>query len=324
MFYSKVFNLSLVSNKRLPVSEQFLGSESPDICLNWVGSDFTQLPKLMEGSCYVSPFLNQDGQSLFTLWKSADGGYFRFQYSDGVEFVINRCADKVWGAWSEPSSLENASAYFFDTIMAFILRLRGVTCLHASAVAIEDQAVIFIGPAGAGKSTTAAAFSCLGYPVLADDAAALMIQDNNFFVPPAYPILRLRPESAEALYVSADLFPRPVPGWNKCFVDLNEQGYSFQEKPLPLAAIYFLQGRQTALTEPVIEALDKQAGLIKLVTNTYIRYVLDNAMRAADFKLLADIADRLPLQQITSPQNLDQLPRLCEAILKDLNQMSRS
>ena len=48
-------------------------------------------------------------------------------------------------------------------VFAFVLRLRGAVTFHASAVRIGD-AVAFLGPQGAGKSTTAAALALRGCP----------------------------------------------------------------------------------------------------------------------------------------------------------------
>ena len=88
----------------------------------------------------------------------AGGRYFRFRYGDGTEFVIDRPGSRVWATWPEPWTVEDAATYLLGPILGFVLRLRGVVCLHASAVAVGDRAVVLLGPSGAGKSTTAAAF----------------------------------------------------------------------------------------------------------------------------------------------------------------------
>jgi dephospho-CoA kinase len=59
--------------------------------------------------------------------------------------------------------------------------LRGVVCLHASAVAIGDEAIALLGPAGSGKSTTAAAFAERGYSVLAEDVVTLDDRGDHFW-----------------------------------------------------------------------------------------------------------------------------------------------
>ena len=87
-----------------------------------------------------------------------------------------------------------------------LLRFRGVTCLHASAVAIGGSVIAFVGAEGAGKSTTAAAFARAGYAAVSDDVVALVERKGDFFVSPSYPHLCLWPESVEMLYGRPMLF----------------------------------------------------------------------------------------------------------------------
>lgn len=54
-----------------------------------------------------------------------------------------------------------------------LLALQGFTVLHAAAVRVGDRAALFLGDSGAGKSTTARAFSAAGCPRLADDKLVL-------------------------------------------------------------------------------------------------------------------------------------------------------
>ena len=71
--------------------------------------------------------------------------------------------------WADALTDADAASYLAGYVLAFVLRLRGSVPLHASAVAIDGRALLFVGDSWAGKSSTAAAFSILGYPVLADD-----------------------------------------------------------------------------------------------------------------------------------------------------------
>jgi len=117
--------------------------------------------------------------------------YFKLHYSDGTEFIIDRKGTEVWCVWPDTLTLEDAVVYLLGPVLGFVLRLRGITCLHASAISVGDRAVVLLGPAGAGKSTTAAAFAKLGYPVLSDDVLALSDQNTTFLAQPAYPHLHL-------------------------------------------------------------------------------------------------------------------------------------
>ena len=102
------------------------------------------------------------------------GDYFGFFYSDGVRFAVERRGHEVWGDWPENYTLEDACTYLLGPVIGFVLRRRGVTCLHASAVAFGEHAIALAGIPGSGKSTTAAAFAQLGYSVIADDVVALV------------------------------------------------------------------------------------------------------------------------------------------------------
>ena len=66
--------------------------------------------------------------------------------------------------------------------MAVLLQQRGLLVLHASSVAINNQAVAFMGHSGWGKSTLATAFHTQGYDVLTDDVLPIKIEENQAIV----------------------------------------------------------------------------------------------------------------------------------------------
>lgn len=53
--------------------------------------------------------------------------------------------------------------------------------LHASAVKIDDRALVFVGPPGAGKST-AMRFLSARYQPLADDSIIIKKEKNDFYL----------------------------------------------------------------------------------------------------------------------------------------------
>ncbi|MBA3757231.1 MAG: hypothetical protein H0X02_13890 [Nitrosomonas sp.] len=213
-------------------------------------------------------------------------------------------------------TLEDTATYLLGPVLGFILRLRGHTCLHASAIAVGDAAIALLGPAGAGKSTTAAAFAKANYPVLSDDVVALSHEGDEFLVQPAYPRLRLWPNSVNTLYGSVDALPRLTPSWDKRYLDLTLDGYQFHQQPLPLRAIYILQER-TKDPAPFVEAVPPGIGLISLVGNTYSTHLLDKTMRANEFRSLDRLLASVPLRQVTPHADPTYLTDLCDTILRD-------
>ena len=246
----------------------------------------------------------------------ADGAFHSVTYADGTRVFVDAAAANVWAEGPEAAGVEDTATYLLGPALGFVLRLRGVTCLHASAVALGGRAVAFVGNAGAGKSSLAAAFAQLGHSVLTDDVAPITDHGRHFEIQPAYPRVRLWPDSVEALFGSPDELPVITPGWDKRFLDLNAPR-RFEPSPLPLGAIYFLGARRRGEL-PEFVGLEGPEGLIALVSDTYTSRWLDRGLRAKEFDLLARVAEHVPLRRVHPVDDASALPDLCDAILRDL------
>src|SRR5205809_674139 len=109
------------------------------------------------------------GRSMVKVFYISRGEFFLVRYDDGTDFLIHRSGSQVWCRWQPERSFEYVTTYLYGPILGFLLRLRGVVCLHASVVGIGDWSVGFVGPKGVGKSTLAAVLGGRGFPVLSDD-----------------------------------------------------------------------------------------------------------------------------------------------------------
>src|SRR5215469_16971576 len=235
---------------------------------------------------YASPEDAAPGQPNLRMGLLPGGHYFGFFYRDEVRFAVERQGREVWGDWPENYTLEDACTYLLGPVFGFVLRLRGLTCLHASAVAVNEQAIALVGSPGAGKSTIAAAFAKCGFSVISDDVVALAEDGRNFLVQPGYPRVNLWSDSVGALFGSDEALPRITPTWDKRYMPLGDNGFGFASKPLPLGAIYILGTREAALAAPVIGDLTGSNALRELITNTYVNYLLDRNMRSREFDVL--------------------------------------
>lgn len=270
---------------------------------------------------YTSPTIGSRAQPMLRVGALNGGEFFGFFYSDGPQFVVGHRGHEVWADWPEYYSLEDACVYLLGPVMGFVLRLRGITCLHASAVAIENYAVALAGLTGAGKSSTAAAFARCGFSVLADDIVALMESEDRFLVQPAYPRVNLWPEAAGALFGYNDVLPRITPTWDKRYVSLGQNGYHFQATPLPLQAIYILSERSSGAV-PVIERLAAGEALMTLVANTYANHLLHGDMRSQEFNALGRVASHIPVRRVLPVNDPAAIPDLCDTIIADALQLT--
>ncbi|HEY0365929.1 MAG TPA: hypothetical protein VGC73_05600 [Pyrinomonadaceae bacterium] len=310
-----IYGLGVVANSTIPgVPPSTIASEDVRISFGSLPAWLHEVSDTQIETSYIADYKTDCGEPALRVFRVLDGKYYRFRYADETEFVIEKTGTEVWAKWSEPLTLEDTTTYLLGPVMGFVMLLRGVVCLHASAVAIGDKAIALLGPAGSGKSTTAAAFAERGYSVLAEDVVTLDDRGDQFLVRPGYPCIRLWPAAVKALYGSEAHLPKLTPNWDKCYLDLND---NFQREPLPLGAIYHLRERRHDATAPFVQALDRSDGLMSLVANTYATKLMDKQMRAREFELLTRVVQNVPLRRVTPHSDPSRLNDLCTRIIAD-------
>jgi hypothetical protein len=244
-------------------------------------------------------------------------GHFRVTYADGAEFAIDATASEIFGVSRGALTLDDLLVYLQGPILGFVLRLRGVTCLHASAAIVDGRALGVIGRGGMGKSTSAAQFARLGLPVLTDDVLALADRATAFEVQPGLPRVLLWAESVSALYGDPEALPRIVETWDKRYLDLNAPGYRFAREATPLGALYVLGERRDAGAAPEIVELRGAEALTQLVANTYANDFLDSDLRARELEVLGRLATHVPVRLVHAPHDRQQVRAVCEAMIAD-------
>ena len=313
-----IYGLGVVANRPIPgVPSSKTASDDIRIDFGLRPAWLHEVSEAQIEPCYIADYTDECGNAVLRVFRLLEGQYYRFCYADGTEFVVDRAGTQIWAEWPESLTLEDATTYLLGPIMGFVMLLRGVVCLHASAVAIVSDAIALLGPAGAGKSTTAAAFAERGFSVLAEDVVTLDDRGDRFMVRPGYPCIRLWPSAVRALYGTESQLPRLTPNWDKCYLDLTGRPEQFQQQPLPLAGIYLLGERRDDCDAPFVEPLDRAEGLMSLVANTYATKLMDKEMRAREFELLTRVLGSIPLRRVTPHVDPARIPELCESILAD-------
>jgi hypothetical protein len=319
-----IYGLRIVANRAIPGLPPLRDSAGrTDICVHL--KDQPAFPDAVADSrahvFYTSSNLDDAGRPALRVASYAGGAYFSFFYSDGPRFAIDRDGRQLWADWPEGYAIEDAATYLVGPVLGFVLRLRGITPLHASSVALDDQAIALVGMPGAGKSTTAAAFAHLGFAVLSDDVVALEDCGDRFLVAPGYPRVNLWPDSVRTLLGSEQALPRITPTWEKHYLPLNEGGRRFQSEKLPLGAVYFLGERDPGLRAPVIKEVAAGEALVNLVANTYVNYLLDRPMRHREFDLLSRLVVGVPVREIRPSADPTGVLAMCQAVAADARQV---
>jgi hypothetical protein len=198
-------------------------------------------------------------------------------------------------------------------LMAYLLRQRGYLPLHASAVAIDGQGVLFLGESGAGKSTTAAAFSVRGHDVLADDLAAVRVEKSGITLETAGCGLRLLEDSRKVIGTSA----KSALQGGKHFCSLAGRA---SEGPYGVKRIYLLDYENCDGPAPVrSSALGRFSAAALLNARSFLRdWRAGDALRQINLDRSAALAAARTVCRLIRPRSLHLLPTLVDFVEKDV------
>ena len=323
MYLYSLFGLRLLSNRAIPGFTS-LPIEPPYDVTVLLG-DFPEwlnrsVPPDRE-ALYVSSDTGENGLPSSRVWPLEGGDYFRILYDDGTDCIVDREGTRIWIWWQEQFGLADVVPYLQGQLLGLAQRLRGVTCLHASAILIGDRAIAVTGVAGSGKSSTATAFLQLGFPVLADDVTSIFETGGRFMVQPAHPRIWLRPEMVETLFGSTEALPLLAPSWDKRYLDLNEAGPGMPREAKPLAAIYVLTERTSEPQRPTVTTAPPRDILLQLLCNTYMNHLLTPQMRSQEFETLSRLQSSVPVRLVHPHEDVSLISQLCGVICADLDKL---
>jgi hypothetical protein len=214
--------------------------------------------------------------------------------------------------------LESFDVYLLTQALSFALVKNGLEPLHATAVAIEGRAVVFLGDCGFGKSTLAAALLQAGHRLLTDDLLVFRPAGNGLLAYPGPPRLKLLPEMARRfLGESTTSFPMN-PYTHKLIIPLEQSQICSQA--LPVSAIYVLTPPEAAAAckEMVIAPVTERDAFVTLLASAFNSRIADSSRLQRQFHAVRLIANALPINKITYPREIDYIPQVLQRITSDV------
>ncbi len=161
-------------------------------------------------------------------------------YLSETDKVLVRDGDRIRVDAPE-ASVEALRPALLSISLTALLHQRGLSTLHACALARGDDCYAFTAPSGGGKSTLAAGLLERGFRLLTDDACAIDFPpDCPPRALPTWPRLRLKTDAATR-YRSTEFFAsrRDAEQDNKVIVTLNA-AHAFCAEPRRLRGVYEL------------------------------------------------------------------------------------
>jgi HPr Serine kinase C-terminal domain len=294
VYIYSAYNLSIHSAMPLPELTPLAGAEADVI----IHTDKLRRP----ASARVSPegSFHFAGKEAHLYWDSVG----TFLVRNGNEIIV----DPLPGADEQLVRLP-----LLGSVLSVLLHQRGELVLHASAVTVDGEAVVFMGAKGQGKSTTAAALYAQGHCLIADDTVAISLDDQGrLIVKPGFPQLKLWPEAAwSSLGDEPDNLPRIASGCDKRFRRVSER---FSERPVPLSCVYALSAGSTL----EIKRATPQEALLRIIANSYAarfgKQLLHGAEAVSHLNQCADLAYRIPIYCLNRPDSLGLLSAVVELV----------
>lgn len=242
-------------------------------------------------------------------WQAAPGRFLfyggrragRFLVENGNRITLERnpnAEDKV------------ICAYLLSTVLAALLRQRGLLVLHANVIITLRGAVAISGESGSGKSTTQAALLGQGCRMLADDLAVLQLGEGGAVVAlPGMPKLNLCEDAAVRLGHNLNTLHRNPLRRIKVVVPIAPADMT--SAPVPLKAVYLLERYHgAALKQEALGSAHKFAALQECLYGP-----LFPEEHTGIFTTVAQLASQVDMIRLRRPAKGWSVNEVMEAIL---------
>jgi hypothetical protein len=203
-------------------------------------------------------------------------------------------------------------------LTAFLLTLRGLAVMHASALRWGNETFLVVGPSGMGKSTVAALCCAAGAQLIGDDVVALAEDRGGVACVGLGHKLRLRPQARQI----ADLFPPPRP-----VRMLTADGRlaitppnAAQERNVVSAVVLPRPSRNS--NEVVTRMLEPVDALLELLANARVGGMVPTDMQRTLFQTVSTLATRVPVIEARLPWGPPFATEVAEELLEQVRALA--
>lgn len=194
------------------------------------------------------------------------------------------------------------SFVLFRGVIPRLLHLRGIPCLHASAVCLGQTLVGFLGDSGCGKSTLAAGLVARGFLFVSDDVLPLRHSPASeiVYAGPGLAEIRLYKRPAELAGVTEHLI---APGRGQTKWQWKPDASVCKETSAPLGQLYLLQPYEPSAHDKsgahLGPPLTPMQAFMSLTANSFWLHPSETKALASDMASFAKISRSLPIYPLS-------------------------
>ena len=225
--------------------------------------------------------------------------------------------------WPDPQTeLQTLRSYILGIGLAAVLQQQGRLVLHASGVAVDQNAVLFVGEKGAGKSTLTAALNARDFPFITDDIAPIRLPGPDssdgirqaHVVDPGFLQQKLWPDAAQHLGRSATTLPRLHSSVEKRLDRVNGRT---ETRALPVQTLYVLVYPDESDPEIRITPIRGIRAFQEIVRHSFLPTTM---LRQIDPKTHFEACEALlqtaSVYRLQRPRDLSKLQQVIERVVR--------
>lgn len=256
----------------------------------------------------LRPFIRHTEDEIYLIWDEVGIG----KVAGGQEII----AYPLPGVYDEILRL-----YIVGSSLSVILHQHGLLPLHASVVAVDNEAVAFLGEWGAGKSTTAAAMVKHGHSLIADDIAAVEMCGRHPVVSSGIPWMKLWPESVRAFDLEPENLPLIDPDIDKRLLHV---AIEHSQARTPLRCLYVLDDGPQLDIQSIPRNIAMQDLLANWYGSRFGRGFLNQNERVRLFQQVTHLLATVPTFRLCRPDELRLLNEMAASITEHAMTLRKS
>jgi hypothetical protein len=271
---------------------------------------------------FSSPFLNAEGKSKFIFYRF--NGFDLIRITGVADFYIR--SNSIDCHLIDPACFEISEDFFITSVLAFCLERLRIPVIHAAAVATRFGAAVFPAHGGSGKSTLAAAFLQAGAQLLSDDILPIDEKGPSFWGRPGLPQVNLWPHPQAFFLEISEEQEDPSERITKSKIPVGAIGLgAFCRESQPIACIY-LACRPDIGTDQkdiAIFPVNSSEAVMELVRFSFVPNIVERlGWQPKRLAFFARLVQQVPVRRLVYPSGFELLPRVVEAVLQDLENLS--
>lgn len=258
-----------------------ISSEKPSILIKE-----SEVPDHLDQLVYKSTFFESTAHEILIRYRQQA----LFWVSEkNIKYSITENIDKL-----------EFTQFLIGPVFSALLHLRGEIPLHASAIIVNQNAVLFAGDSGSGKSTLAASYVRKGFQMLADDISLALNESNQrTSILPSMPFLKLWNDSAKQLTMNIQ---NMIEIASKCEKKAWEISSMYCNEKTDLSKIFIIKKSPIDhIKINAIKGFEKIKFLNEIIYRSYFTRGLNN--QASIFEKLTIIAKNAEIFLVNRPTN---------------------